>query len=201
MGVQVMIRAVIFDVGGVVTKDFNGFGILAKKLNIDLDLIITVWNKYKLDIHEHKSTIENFLKIVKEQAKIDADIISTWEKIYYDNLDIDGDVLKIIEKLKGRYKLAVISNTADLHAKLIRKKGVYSHFDKVFLSYEIKIAKPQKGIFIHALKELKLNPADCVFIDNNIKNLSTAKNLGFATINFQNAKQLAGDLKSFGVAL
>ncbi len=196
-----MIKAIIFDVGGVITKNFNGFGILASKLEIDFDLIVKIWNKHKLDIHEHRMTIEDFLNIVKERAKIKANIVDTWEKVYYENLDIDSDVLKIIEKLKDKYELAVISNTAELHAKLIRKKGVYSHFDKVFLSYEIRIAKPQKEIFMHALKELKLNSNECVFVDNNAKNLAAAKNLGFSIINFQNAKQLAYELKSLGTKL
>src|SRR3989344_3703814 len=141
-----MIRAVIFDVGGVITKNFNGFKILASELNIDYNLIVSIWNEHKIEIHTHNMTIEDFLNIVKNQTKIKDDIVSAWERIYFENIDLDASVLEIIEKLKGKYKLIIISNAAEFHAKQIRLKGVYSHFEKAFLSYSVGIVKPQKGI-------------------------------------------------------
>ena len=196
-----IIKAIIFDVGGVITKDFNGFGMLASKLNIDYDLIVRIWKENSTKIHEHKSTIENFLDIVKEKSKIDADIIGTWEKIYYENIELDAGVLSILKKLHGKYKLIVISNAAEFHARQIRKKGVYSHFDRVFLSHEVGIKKPQRGIFEHALKELKLNADECVFIDNDEENIAAATELGFKAINFKNAEHLATELKRLGVGV
>ncbi len=196
-----MIRAVIFDVGGVITKEFPGFKILAGKLGIDYNLIVKVWNENEIKIHEHKMPIENFLNIVKEKAKITTDIVAAWEKIYFETMNVDVDVLRIIKKLKDKYKLIIISNAAEFHARQIRRKGVYSHFDNVFLSYAVGIAKPQKGIFAHALKELQLTADECVFIDNDEKNIAAANALGFKTINFKNAEQLTGELKKLGVSV
>ena len=123
-----MIKAVIFDVGGVITKTKNvgGFRILAEKLNISYDLILKTWKENNTKIHEHKMTVEDLLEIVKTQSKIRTDIVGAWENIYYADIECDNDVLKIIEKLKDKYRLAIISNSAEFHSRLREKKGVYS---------------------------------------------------------------------------
>ena len=69
------------------------------------------------------------------------------------------------------------------------------------MSYKIGIVKPQKGIFEHALKELKLSASECVFIDDDEKNITAAKSLGFKAIHFKNNKQLAEDLELLGIAV
>ena len=81
------------------------------------------------------------------------------------------------------------------------EKGVYSHFDVVVLSYQVGLAKPQKEIFEHALKELRLKAGECVFIDDKIENIAAAKSLGFKAIHFKDAEQLASELKGLGVSI
>jgi putative hydrolase of the HAD superfamily len=196
---NIMIKAIIFDVGGVITKDFPGFKILAEKLGIDYNLIVRVWKENETEIHKHKMTTEDFLNIVKEKTKLNADIVGTWEKIYSENLELDQDVLKIIENLKGKYKLAIISNVSELHARLKRGMEFYSHFDAAILSHEVGAIKPQKEIFAHALKKLNLRAYECIFIDDKAENIAAAKALGFTAINFKNAEQLASELKALGV--
>ena len=44
--------------------------------------------------------------------------------------------------------------------------------------------KPDKEIFIYSLKRLGCNPEQCIFIDNSIKNLLVAEELGIQTILF-----------------
>ena len=93
---------------------------MAEKLNVDYDLIVGIYNECRAEIHEHKMTIEEFLK---KNIKTTRDIVEEWKKIYFENLELDSGVLEIIEKLKGKYVLAIISNVSEFHAKLIKKKG------------------------------------------------------------------------------
>lgn len=44
--------------------------------------------------------------------------------------------------------------------------------------------KPDKEIFTYTLKRLGCNPEQCIFIDNSIKNLLVAEELGIQTILF-----------------
>ncbi len=196
-----MIKAIIFDVGGVITKNVGGFKILAEQLNIDYDLIVKIWNENNAKLDTHKMTTEEFLNIVKTKSKIKSDIIGAWKNIYYNFIECDADVLKIIEKLKAKYRLAIISNATEFHSKLKLEKGVYSHFDVVVLSYQVGLAKPQKEIFEHALNKLKLNAGECIFIDDKIENIAAAKSLGFKAIHFKDAEQLASELKGLGVSI
>ncbi len=44
--------------------------------------------------------------------------------------------------------------------------------------------KPDKEIFQYALNKLKCEPKQCVFVDNSVKNLLVAEEIGIPTILF-----------------
>ena len=44
--------------------------------------------------------------------------------------------------------------------------------------------KPAKGIFSYALDRLGCDPENCIFVDNSVKNLQAAEELGIHTILF-----------------
>ncbi|MCJ7515607.1 MAG: HAD-IA family hydrolase, partial [Dehalococcoidia bacterium] len=44
--------------------------------------------------------------------------------------------------------------------------------------------KPGPAIFQHLLKRIEVNAVDAVFVDDNLKNLDTANDLGLKTILF-----------------
>ncbi|GAA0396320.1 hypothetical protein Acor_49080 [Acrocarpospora corrugata] len=51
-------------------------------------------------------------------------------------------------------------------------------FDKIVISGEVGMRKPEPRIFHHALDLLALTPADCVFIDDIQANITAAQSLG-----------------------
>ncbi len=51
--------------------------------------------------------------------------------------------------------------------------------------YMTNLLKPDKKIYLHVLKEIKLLPEEVIFIDDSEKNLIVAKEMGFNTIEFK----------------
>jgi putative hydrolase of the HAD superfamily len=60
-------------------------------------------------------------------------------------------------------------------------KTIYDYFDKCYLSYEMKMAKPDVEIFEAVLQDAYLKPEECLFLDDGIKNIETASRLGIQT--------------------
>lgn len=104
---------------------------------------------------------------------------------------------KIIEELKqSGYKLGLLSN----HAKewIVYCETTYKYhnlFHEVLYSYEVSFSKPDKNIFFLMLKKLNVKPEECLFIDDYIKNIESAKQLGIETIHFTSPDKLKKQLR------
>ena len=59
-------------------------------------------------------------------------------------------------------------------------------FDRVFLSYEMQLAKPDPKIFTEVLRQAGIAAHETLFIDDNADNIAAAAALGIATFHNQN---------------
>lgn len=79
---------------------------------------------------------------------------------------------EVLEKLKGRYKLAVISNTTTSTTEdikwIMERSGLLHFFDCVIASKSFGARKPDVSIFNFVLETLSLKPEEVVFVGNKI---------------------------------
>jgi putative hydrolase of the HAD superfamily len=93
----------------------------------------------------------------------------------------DG-VLATLATLKEKYKLALVSNCAVGADKLIHSLGLDNFFRCNILSYQVGVRKPNKRMYCEALRCLKLEAKECVFVADEISDLEGAREIGLATI-------------------
>jgi 2-haloacid dehalogenase len=67
------------------------------------------------------------------------------------------------------------------------------------VSGEEKTRKPYADFYHILLKRYNIDPARAVFIDDNVKNIKGANEVGLNTIHFTSAQELEKDLKALGV--
>ncbi len=80
-------------------------------------------------------------------------------------------------------KIGLVSNADFLEMPSFYTSPMNTYFDSVNFSCECGIVKPEKGIFLKCLQELKLNAEDCLYIgDGGNSELEVAKELGFSTV-------------------
>jgi 2-haloacid dehalogenase len=72
-------------------------------------------------------------------------------------------------------------------------------FDEVILSSEVQMAKPDPQIYHVLLNRLGRRSQECVFIDDSIANIQSARQLGFQVIHFQSPNQLRSALSKLGI--
>lgn len=95
----------------------------------------------------------------------------------------------------------MITDAPPLHAKLNKEKGLYKPFKVVIISSEVGMVKPQKEIFELALKKLKSKPNECIFVDDNEKNILVARDIGFIALHFKDNNQFVSELRHLGIKL
>lgn len=133
-------------------------------------------------------TSADFRNIIREKIGkpvADADIDAAWNSFL---LNIPTSKLELLLELRKDYVVYLLSNTNEIHWKWICKHAfpyktfrVEDYFEHIFLSYEMKMAKPDKEIFQKVLEDTGINPEETFFIDDSAENCRTAEALGIST--------------------
>lgn len=100
-------------------------------------------------------------------------------------LRIDPEFKGVAEKLTKDYSLAVLSNDMKEWSDYLRAKFELNElFKAIIISGEVGCRKPDKRIYNILLARIQAPPADCVLIDDSLKNLRSASEIGIKTIKF-----------------
>ncbi|MEK6820203.1 MAG: HAD family hydrolase [Nanoarchaeota archaeon] len=103
----------------------------------------------------------------------------------------------VIARLKGRYKLGIVSNLYEIVADKIRKKfhDFLKNFNVIALSFELGLVKPDHKIFQYALSQLGVKPEEAVMVGDSVKrDITPARELNIPTILIDRIKQNLIDL-------
>ncbi len=204
-----MIKAVIFDMGGVITSQdvFNHeFGKIVERVFGEKN--VTFNNpKFKflfksfIKLETNEITDEQFWKEFSE--KLDKQYNSSLRYVFINiakKLKPRPEMVKLIKKLKSSgIRTAVLSNVWVSFAKHNYELGYYGIFDHVFLSHELKMRKPDREIFYHVLDTLSIKSEEAVFIDDMDYNVIAANEIGIHGFIYKNTNKLKKDLWKLGL--
>ncbi|MCX6820954.1 MAG: HAD family phosphatase [Candidatus Aenigmarchaeota archaeon] len=115
---------------------------------------------------------------------------------------LNEGVLAIIDRLHAAgYVTPSITNTPSKRFERDERLRGNKVFDGVVESAKLGISKPDRRIYEHALRRFNLRPDECVFVDDKEENLAPAAAMGMQTVLFRSAKQLKDDLRKYGVRI
>ena len=103
-------------------------------------------------------------------------------KLYYDTFDkIDyyKDVADYEVSLKDRCYIGIFSDLAVYDKVRLDKQVNLSNYNYVFLSFEMKMRKPDIKLYTRIQEKLPFNPNEILFIDDRSDNIETAKQIGW----------------------
>ena len=207
------IKAVIFDVGGVLRvgkkerknpESIHISGIhesIAKKLgmNVDqyFDSIDTAYAKSMEGKISENILLDTFsfnLNYPKDKIK------KLYENGYRKLFKKNNWLFSVVRQLKKQgFKVAVLSDQWHLSKDALMPKKEMSIFDVVLASCDIGIRKPSKKSYDLVLEKLKIRPDEALFIDNQVWNIVPASKLGMKTILYQDNKKTKEQLARYGI--
>jgi putative hydrolase of the HAD superfamily len=119
---------------------------------------------------------------------------------YVDVFSRNQPAIDLLKKLKGRYKLILLSNTDPLRFGFVRERfpDIF-FFDDYVLSYEVRALKPGPEIYKEALRRAAAPPSSCIFIDDMEENIAAAAVLEIRTVHYQRDTDLERGLNDLGV--
>lgn len=106
---------------------------------------------------------------------------------FYALININTELLSHIRALRENYKVYIISNaSSSFLRKILEDYSLYEYFDGVFISAEMKIAKPDTKYFDYVLDKIGFTPEEAIMTDDNPKNVKAAADAGIDGIIFEN---------------
>lgn len=105
----------------------------------------------------------------------------------------------LVRDVAARHTTALVSNTSAVHWPVIESTGVLAHMHHVFASFQIGRIKPDHDYFEHVLDQMRLAPAEAVFLDDSAINVAAAQELGIPAYRVEGADQARAQLVSLGL--
>lgn len=199
-----MIRNIVFDVGNVLVE--YSWERMLQSLHITGEAYDAVakatalspmWNELDRSLLSDEEILEGFIKNAPEYEK---EIRLVWDNISESVHCYDYSVEWVQKFKKKGYQTYILSNYSKHGYELTRQELPFvEDMDGVLFSYEVKLVKPEPEIYQTLLNKFQLKPEECVFMDDNEKNVIAAREAGIHAIHFKNKEQAEAELEALGV--
>jgi putative hydrolase of the HAD superfamily len=97
-------------------------------------------------------------------------------------------------------RMALLSNAGFDYGDAFRRAPFAQYFEQVFVSAELGMIKPDPDIYRHVARELGIDPAEMVFVDNKKVNVDGATSIGVTGHVFTGVAPLRAFLTSLATA-
>jgi putative hydrolase of the HAD superfamily len=111
---------------------------------------------------------------------------------------IPAEKIDLLLELRKHYMVYLLSNTNEIHWQYVstlkygrRRFRIKDFFEHMFLSFEMKMAKPDTRIFERMMQEANLLPEETLFIDDSPANCHAAASLGIHAYHYQIGEDLS----------
>ncbi|RLI96957.1 MAG: hypothetical protein DRO99_03680 [Candidatus Aenigmatarchaeota archaeon] len=178
-------KAIIFDLWNTLAYN-KGAGknpilMLEEKLGLNMDLYREVEQGFMTKkFGTKKEAMISLCKHigVKPRDMLIDSLVYMWEHMQL-NVSLFPDVVPVLQKLRKKYKIGLISNTECFTTKEFLDKGYGKHFDYIAFSCDLGMLKPDPSIFRVTMHELGSKPEETVMVgDNLMDDVLAAEKLG-----------------------
>lgn len=186
-----MIRAIIFDCFGVLTSD----GWLPfKRRHFGHDKVLF---QEATDLNKQAGSGmmsgREFIARIADMAKVSADYVARQILGSRPNEELFG---YIRDELKPEYRIGLLSNTSSNTLHELFSQEQVALFDALSLSYEIGTVKPYPEAYRHILDQLDVSAEEAVFIDDQERHCTGARDVGLQAIVYEDFEQMKAELEA-----
>lgn len=198
------ITAILFDFGNVfVNWDARN---LYKRFFPNLEAVdsflkeihFAEWNAHQDAGRPFKEGIAELSNQFPHYADLIQAFDAHWEESLGQTLHENIEVAKNLKQ--ADWPLYLLSNFSAEKFEIVRRQHDFlTIFDDMIISGEHNLIKPDAAIFEFALNRIKREAKECLFIDDSLPNIETARKMNFITIHYQSPAQLKRDLYQLSI--
>jgi putative hydrolase of the HAD superfamily len=202
MPIDIPNRVIVFDYGEVISREPS------ERDRADLVSVAGVpdaafWGPYwahRGGLDQGTIGIRDYWRLVAADLGVEfteSRVQELWVADFTGWISIEPAVFDIISDLAdGGCRIALLSNAGFDFASPLRSSPVSRFFERVFVSAELGLVKPDPQIYLEVARELGISPEEMVFIDNKQENVDAAVALGITGHHFTAPALLRSFLES-----
>jgi HAD superfamily hydrolase (TIGR01509 family) len=214
LNLDTKIKAILFDYGEVLTAWVDREAALARQASLAAKLGVPVqdlWHYLFGSEIAHRwfmGEIEQdqfWRETLEPHGLADSETAVAFGQELFQSVNrVNPEMIDLLRRLHGRYKLAVLSNASwteeELTERLARQIGQEGLFTAVMTSYSLGYAKPNPAIFLAALERLEVAPEEAVFTDDLAPAAAAAARLGIPAHHFTTPAAFKEFLTELGIS-
>jgi 2-haloacid dehalogenase len=190
---------IVYDLGGVLI-DWNPRHLYRKLIEDEAamewflaEVCHAAWN-------EEQDRGRSFAEAIEEAAARHPDhrpLIAAYFELWAEMMagEIEGAVAILEELRHAGHELHALTNwSAETFPHARERFAFLGWFQSILVSADVGLIKPDPAIFQLLLERIGRTPAECLYIDDNPRNVAAAAALGFDAIAFHDAAQLRAEL-------
>jgi putative hydrolase of the HAD superfamily len=202
------LRAVIFDYGEVLSQPANpaAHRNLVRIADLPQEVFDKLYWAYRLDYDAGILNSSTYWEKIAAEAGTEF-TASQMEEIAALDAQMWMDLNEAMLAWAGEIKrsgllIGILSNMGEGVLRAMRRNFSWlDDFDMHVWSYELGIVKPDPAIYIEAVRRLRVEPGEALFIDNLEDNVVGAKAAGLHSVVFRDIEQLSQELREQGFEL
>jgi len=189
-----MKKLYIFDMGGVLSCDFNDIPVISDYLGITEEKFFVYSGENFRELLDGKIDSNEFWVrfSLRYGKKVEEELFGK-----FFNPGIIRETKDIIKQLKSNSRVVCGTNTIDSHYYYLLNQGAYDIFDEVYASNLIGISKPDPDFYRYILRKEGIKPENIIFVDDTEENILSAQKIGINSILFTDPDSLRHQIKTF----
>ncbi len=196
-----MIKAVVFDFGGVLAKEgfHEGLKAIGRKNGLDPDLFFEHADAliYETGYLTGRAEEPAYWETLRERTGITGSDEELRKEILT-RFVLRPRMLATVDRLRSRgFIVVMLSDQTNWLDELDRETALSGHFDRVFNSFKIHKSKREAAVFRDICAVLGADPSETLFIDDNIGHIRRAAAAGLQTIHFTAFEDFENRLDEF----
>ena len=194
----------IFDFGRVLV-DFNPHLLYDPVFGGDVDK--AEWFHQNIttpDFYDRLDRGDDFAQCIRDLQELHPEYteeIALYDTRYHDMVgNAMPGMTELLTELKSHgYGLYGLTNWSYKVYEVMKRYPIFRLLDGSVISSEEHLIKPDLRIYRCLVDRFKMQPSDCLFVDDKQKNVDAAKASGMHSLLFTVSQQLRSDLKQLGV--
>ena len=203
-----MVEAVIWDFGGVLTTSpFEAFARFERERGLPVDIIRrtnaanhlqNAWARFEraevdVDAFDELFAAESLALGAEVRGRDVLPLLSG---------DLRPEMVEALKRTGAKFKLGCITNNLPANAigsaqgRAFYVAEVMALFDHVIESARIGLRKPDPRIYRMMVEALRVDPQNCIYLDDLGINLKPARAMGMTTIKVASSAQAIGELEA-----
>ncbi|KAM0992483.1 hypothetical protein ACFX13_010888 [Malus domestica] len=154
----------------------------------------TAWIEFEKGITDEMELARTFFK---DGRPLDLEGLKNCMTKGYSYVEGVEELLDVLKH--NNYEMHAFTNYPIWYEMIEDKLNISKYLSWTFCSCITGKRKPDPEFYLEVVRHLEVDPGSCIFVDDRMRNVEAAKEVGIVGLHFKNAESLRQDLLSMGI--